>query len=298
MSTTQHYSQPITVMQAAEVPRRIRNAYGTAGLTPPPLHTPVQNALEAEPSAEDVAQRLAHEAMTVGPKEAPNWTRDAIARLAHAKAADELRHKLLFYKKQVTQAHAATMIVNAIGDLSAPFKTAVEKLVQCSAALPADPFDMSAIVATDVTKEAREAGQALAQLAAIGGIHTRPSSVHITPAVMATLHVIEIADVDAREVDRLTRRPLNPDDPDTKARTAVRDYCEAVIQKGADVALVEVARGTYGEHVRFSLAQRSTEIHERADRMDAAITDKGIDSWGYKSKRRASRAKPAIVLEK
>lgn len=287
---TKHYAPGPHRLSPERLPARIEAAYRAAGLTPPARRSAVDEALREEPTADELARALALEALDVDDKSAPKWTRDALTRLQRAAAADTLRTALARYAGTAVKAHTKTMTARALSDLAGTFAQAVDTLTAAAAVLPPEPFDLAAVVDLDATRAAREAGQALTLMARCADVLPAVSGASVGPAVAGVLAVVDVPEVTPEDVDRMTRRPLDSDDPDAAARAEVRRFFHDVDRRGADAALVDVARGRYGDRVRLSLADSAAEQRARLERAEAAVSRRVVDSWGYKGKRSTVRA--------
>lgn len=285
--TTNHYAPGPNRATPDKLPERVAAAYRAVGLTPPSRRAPVEVAMAKMPAAETVAIELATEALTVTDKDADKWTKAAAARLAEARDADELRHALHKYRAAAVKAASRDMMTAAVKALTPAFDKAVDTLTEAAKVLPDPPFDLAAVVATDTTREMREAGEALQVLARLGDIHLARSSSNMGRTLTGMLPVVDVVpEVAPQVLDRLTNRPLDAEDPDAEAREAVRAFANDAGEHGADATLVRVARGAYGDHVRLALAVDGAALHYRHRRLSAAFANTLADSWGRGQKRR------------
>lgn len=268
--TTRYFKPALDGHQIETLPRRIADAYRAGGLTPPvPQSEYVKAELMKAQSVEELTRTLAIEAQDVDAKDAAKWIAAAADQLARARAHAELQTALRRYQPVAVRARSGAMLTQAITDLAPVFDKAVVKLTECAKALPPEPFDMAAIVETDATKAAREAGEALGVLARFSSLFKTRAGEGFGNVTASLLPVVDLPHVSVQEVDRLSRTPLDPDDPDNEAREGVRALERDSALRGADATLVEVARGAYGESVRLALATSRRELLGR----ERAVTD-------------------------
>lgn len=276
-----HYKIGLT--GPTHLPQRITAAYRAAGKDAPADLDAVSTVLAAEPTARSLGVALATEAVTLPADQAQTWTEDAIARMTRALAADEVRKAVSGHRPHALTTTGRVLIDRAALDLADTFDTAAERLATLAAKLPTGTtaLDTDAVMASDATKSYREVGQVLATLAALGALPDPGVGGSPIPATLRdVLRVVDIPEVSVAQVDRITGRALDHDE----TRERVRKFAEDVQKHGADVTLVQVARGTYGEGITLSWATSRTALTERVDRAVAALSAMRVDSWGHKAK--------------
>jgi hypothetical protein len=286
---THHYARTLG-SSPERLPQRIEAAYVAAGLTPPARRSAVDVALDAEPAPDDLARDLAAEALQVTDGDAAGWLEDALDRMQRTHAAHTLRLALAKWTPNAVRDARVDLTRGALDELAPAFTRAVDTLTKAAQELPTpDPFDMAAIIATDATRAAREAGQALTLLGRLADVHGTVQAAQVGPNTAALLPVVTLPAVTVEDVDRLSRSPLDSTDPDRTHRTAVRRLIDHATRHGCDRALVDVARGAYGEAVRLELAATPAELDDRLERAETAMNRRVVDSWGYKGKRATVR---------
>lgn len=245
---------------------RIAEAYRAAGLTPPTRADELRRLLDNEPTPDQLAETLAVESLAVADLEA--WTQDALDRVHRAQAVLTLRQAVARHREAAAKRNAPDLVREAAADLAEPFTRAAKKLTPAAKKLPApDPFDLAATVDTDTTRERRTALEALALFAAVASIHTRRHVADLNAPARDVLMVIDVPEVPRAQVHRLTRSVLNPDDDRDGVRRLLRD----AESHGPDRAIVEAARGTYGNRVALALPSSPADLDARWDRATHAV---------------------------
>lgn len=278
MNTTNEHHFRLRVTSEHNHVENIAHAYRTCGLEPPNRATDLRQLLADEPRPDDLAIQLATEALTVDNLE--EWTEAAIERIRRAQAVETLHRAVIGLGAGAAKRNRATLVRDAVADLSKPFAAAVKQLTTAAHRLPAtnQPLDIEAVVETDTTAERRQAQQALAVMAAVGSVHTMPPAPALAPRTRDALTVVDVPEVPLAQVDRLSRQVLNPD----ATRDHVRRFLKHAEKHGIDRALIGVARGEYGPDVVLSLAADGAELRARIERATRAASGQVIDSWGYK----------------
>ena len=272
-----------------QFPRLIADAYKAAGMEPPNRSSELRERLAAEPTAAEVAQRLAVESLTVADLDA--WFPKAVDEIARAHASDELALALTRYREKALKDEGGRMMAEALADLQAPFKTAAKKLEKLAKALPSGPnaFDLEAIVATDTTKQAREAGETLQLLSAFADVVGFVGSASIHPQAREVLLVVDVPEVPINYINRLTRAELEP----SEDRENIRALLNSAQNEGADTAIVRVARAEFGDNIRLSLVTSRNEARERDNRAQRATSVQPTDT-GPGPRNRASGMKVTL----
>lgn len=225
---------------------QLDRAYLQAGLKPPTRAGEIEAALYAEPALDDVAVALAREALTDRPDPA-DWLADALTRVHRAQAAAALRDAMASCTRAVQDEQIPSLITAAAKDLTPAVAKVAASLTKAAKALPADPFDLDAVVEMDATKEMKAAQNALAALGVFAGVHEVGSPRgSYTPALAQLLPIVELP---AAVVEVVARGYVGDaptvNGPELAGTRAIRRLDQTASEHNVDRALVEVARGGY-----------------------------------------------------
>jgi hypothetical protein len=261
------YRRPVTIVQSQI--EAIDRAYSTAGVKPPARTTEAHAAIQAEPTAQQVAAELAREAFTT--TNAKKYLDSALARIARAQAADALRTGLAAVTPAVNREEMPRLISTAVKDLQPAFDALVTDLTTAAAKLdPKAPLSVNNAVRDDTTKELKTAQAVIDVLGVFAGIHTS-RAVRNAPAVLSeVLPIVALPECVTEAVVPSLSIPAPTANGLALAGTrVVRDLARA-LERDTDAALVEVARGKF-PGVTFALADQ-LELRRRSGNASRAFT--------------------------
>lgn len=268
----QNYSPAIAIPHT--LISRIDTAYRAAGLNPPSRAIELERLLADEPGANQVAADLAAQALTVADPAA--FVEDAIEQIKRAHAVDALRTGLRQHHERTVKAYTHDLTSTATAELRPAFDKAVTALAKAAKDLPAghDALDITAVVDADATKAMKAAQAALRTLADLAGIHELPNGMpDLHGRVLKLLPVLTFPTVPVEQVSRLSGAPVDQDDTRDTVRRLVKDATD----HGEDRVLIGVARGEYGDAVRFHFAADRADLFGNAQRALTALRRKAVD---------------------
>lgn len=268
---TKHYAPAPYVL--TRLPQTLARAYAVAGLPAPTIADEARALVEAEPTAREVAEAVA--VASLDPNADPaEWLEDSLARIQRAQAADALRTAMNGYAEAALRRHAGRLTAEAVEALKPTFAKVAKRLTTAAEKLPADPFDLGAVIATDSTAAMKEAAAALVDLAGLASLHKpRPGS--LGPEIAALASVVRFPEVPQAEHNRMTGTPDSPAHPQ---RDAVRVLDRDTRAHGLDRVLVDVARGQY-DGVTLAYADSPADVEQNLERARIALTSRGVDTW-------------------
>lgn len=260
----QHYAPPIAT--DLNVWTRHDAAHALAGLDAPTRGNAITDLLNAEPTADQTAKALAEDMLTA--PDAAAWLEDALDQIKRAHAADALRHAIGRHRDAVVRAHADRLTADAAAAVAPAFDRTAKALTRAAAKLPAGdrPLDLEPVVALDATKEMKSAQAALRDLATLAGIHRTPNAAGLPSRVVRLVAVVDFPEVPVETVDQMTGAPLDHH----AGRDAVRRFIRDADERGADRALIGVARGEY-DGLTLRLAESTADLYDNANRAHAAV---------------------------
>lgn len=268
---TNNYFTP-TPANDRNVSTRLAAAYTAAGITPPSsFATALKRHLLTVPDVKQAAASIAAEAYSAeADTDVHEFWDSAVDQVIRAQGADALKHALTSSLEAQERGSASRQVTRALQDLAPHAKRQSAALVKAAKALPAGAaaLDPEANLTADTGQQlttARKALQALALHASIPDTAGR---------YVGTLgyysHVISLVDPGnpTEEITNALGTSLNTSKLDNTL--AVRKLAQDV-KANPDLALVDVARGTY-PGVTLAPATTPATITDRATRARTAFT--------------------------
>lgn len=260
------YYRPAHGANPLNLPARLRAAYVLAGKTAPPLMSPAEAALDAEPTPEQVGARVAEAALD----NPAAWLEESIAAMSRALAVAEVRKAAGRYREHTLKRASRRLSAAAAADVAATFTKVAVALTKAATALPrVNPLDPGAVVEADATRAWKAAQAALADVGTLASIHEPPAASSVGPAVASLLRVVAVpAITEAQTIHRLTRAAVGDLDP---RRVQVREFATAAERSGLDETLLRVARGDWPD-LALSLAASHAELAARVEHASKALS--------------------------
>lgn len=254
------------------VSTRIAAAYTAAGITPPSsFATALKRHLLTVPDVKREAATIAAEAYTADPDTDVHefWT-NAVDQVIRAQGADALKTALASALDVQERASGARQTARALADLAPYAKRQTAALIKAAKALPAGAaaLDPEAVLAADAGAALTTTRQALASLALVASIPDTAAR-HVGTLGYYS-HVMALVDPGnpTEEVVNGLGKTLNTSKLDNA--NAIRKLALDA-KANADLALVDVARGTY-PGVTLDPATTPADIADRATRALVAFT--------------------------
>jgi len=220
---------------------KTREAYQLAGVTEPNRSLRIAELIDETPTARQVADQLALEALTA--QNAELFYKDMLGKIRDAQAADLFRD--VFRSRMVEHARqqSAATLDATVADLSPSFTKLVKSMVSAAKKLPPHaPLSIDANVEADTTTEYKTVRGALALLGQYASIY-----VHNTPGDLPTdlnrlLPIVDLPDATVETVTGLARTTSN--EHELVGTRAIRALADSA-RDDLDVALIRVARGDF-----------------------------------------------------
>ena len=254
------YSRPITT--DLNHMGNIITAYRQAGLTAPSLGAEIQHKIDSAPTARQVANTLAQEALQAGDVDV--WHADALEQIRQAQAADALRKEFSEVFPYVVRAAMPDYLEQATLDLKAPFDKLVKTFTQAVGKLPsgAAALDAEAVVVADAGAALNTVRESLARFNAYAGIFRSLNGNSDYPSDLnALLPLVELPTPVVEQVRGVGNEVAN--EPQLVQTRAIRKLAADIRRIGADLVLIGIARGEYGK-AALSLATPSTLVERVA----------------------------------
>ena len=254
------------------VSQRISKAYAAAGIkAPSSFATALKRHLLTVPDVKREAATIAAEAYTAeADTDVHEFWDNAVDQVIRAQGADALKAALTSALDVQERASGTRQIARALQDL-APYAARQAKALKTAAGkLPAGPLalDPEANLTADTGQHLTTARQALAALALVASVPDTAARHVGTLGYYA--HVVSLVDPGkpAQEVATVFGKTMNAAKLDTTL--AIRKLAQDV-KTNPDLALVDVARGTY-PGVTLTPADSPATITDRAARARNAFT--------------------------
>ena len=268
---TNYYFNPAPAHDR-NVSQRISKAYAAAGITPPSsFATALKRHLLTVPDVKQAAASIAAEAYsTEADTDVTEFWDSAVDQVIRAQGADALKHALSSSLEAQERGSAGRQVARALQDLAPHAKRQSAALVKAAKALPAGPLalDPEANLTADTGQQLTTARQALQALALHASIPD--TAARYVGTLGYNAHVISLVDPGnpAEEVVNGLGTALNTSKLDNTL--AIRKLAQDV-KANPDLALVDVARGTY-PGVTLDPATTPADIADRATRALVAFT--------------------------
>lgn len=292
--TTSHYTpQVLPDVSGDAVLRNIAKAYKRAGL-PVPTRTVdgVAAFVAAEPTPADVVAAVAATANDA--TDPATWLADAVDRINRATAAERLREHLAATRTTTTGTTLDESTARAARDLTPCFSAAVAQLHKAATGLPEGDaaLDVEANLHAHTSRALEDATAALATLSVLAGIYpasTGPGAT-VPRGAVTTLRVLDLPDTAVERIDQLSGEPLDASNP---TRETIRAFGAYVRDHGADLALVQAARGTWGDVITFSLPHDRRALAARTRRLGHAFARETVKNGIVEAVSRRAREQAA-----
>lgn len=254
--------------------RAIDAAYSAAGLPKPNRRHAILKRLDQAETVDTVAARLARDLIHVDGSDLDKALDDALTELGRASNAATLRTHVGRAVDAYAAEHIDKWVDQAATDLQPVVARLSRQLAKAADTLPEnDPFSLEAAVEGDHTKELKSAQQALRTLGVLAGIHRGQYHDHACPTWLRP--VIPLVTIPPTEPFYLrVGGGLSGIAQGAAPAAAVRSLGRAVQTVGADVALLQVARGKYRD-IRIELATTNA-LKERSERAEIAYQTKRV----------------------
>jgi hypothetical protein len=256
---TKHYARPVT--HERNQLARITEACEAAGIKPPTRALELKATIEA--GGQDVNQTaaaLALEALT-NDVDPAKWYGEALDAIRDAQARQTLAQAFgSVYSQSVARA-LPTWLSAAAAELAPYAAKAAKALTDAAKHLPAGDaaLDAEANLEADTGQHLTAARAALAKLATLAGIYPQPTPGNALPEWVALLPVVGItSDVAVEKVEANLAANTVVRNPEALATTyAIRDAAREARERGADLALVNIARGSrHGLTIAFATPEQ------------------------------------------
>ena len=262
----------LTPAHDRNVSNRLAAAYTAAGITPPSsFATALKRHLLTVPDVKREAATIAAEAYTAeADTDVHEFWDNAVDQVIRAQGADALKNALSSALDVQERASGARQISRALADLKPWAERQCKALTTAAKALPAGAaaLDPEAVLAADAGKHLTAARDALRNLALVASIPDTAARHFGTLGYYS--HVMALADPGkpVQEVATVFGKTMNAAKLDTThaLRNLARD-----VKANIDLALVDVARGTY-PGVTLTPADSPATITDRAARARDAFT--------------------------
>lgn len=263
-----YYVRPVVTDHNAV--QAVVTAYRAAGLEPPTTTPEAVAKVQAAPDVDAVALDLARQAHTA--EDADQWYTDALATIARAQAAVQLRHTLADKWHVVAREHLATLRAQSAEELRDPFDRIVSQLSKDAAKLPTGKgmFDTDAILEVDASAPFKRTRENLKTLALIANVWPAGRPGNYPPEWVQLAPIIHVPEVTQERVEWVTGVPENK----TEARVAyaVRELGQDARRLSLDHVLCNIAAGRH-DGFRLQLAD-TDELAQRYARLHTAYTHK------------------------
>lgn len=229
---------------------KTREAYLLAGVTEPSRSLRIAELIDETPTARQVADHLALEALTA--TNAELFFKDMLAKIRDAQAADVFRD--VFRSRMVEHARqqAHTTLEQTVDDLTPAFNKVVKAMEVAASKLPPHaPLDMTANVEADTTAEYKTVRASLNLLGQYSSVFVQNTPGDLPVDLNRLLPVVDLPDATVETVTGLARQTTNAHE--LTGTTAIRDLAAAA-SEDLDLALIRVARGDF-PGVRLALAK-------------------------------------------
>lgn len=273
--------------------RLITTAYETAGLTPPDFGDEQAKELRKEATAEAAAEQYALALYEGGN---PKALDQAVKAIQRAQAADYLKEHTPRLLSRVQQDHADQVQATAIEAVTPRFMEVVAHLRDNAQQLPAtDPLDKQAAFNHDLNQQWRTTTAALQQLGAFAVVGVT-ELYEQNAGIGRLLPIVHIPDVTRAKayVGDNGQTTLHPNQPGQAERDHIATLAADALT-GLDRALINVALGKYGEHIKFALAD-TTELARRVTAATTANTPQFTPAPINKDGHLAGRTDTGTVL--
>lgn len=246
-------------------------AYRAAGLDAPARTGELSAVVESGTTdVQQLIHALTHEAIT-GTTPPADWHAEAVEKVKDAQARETLAKGFrAAYNGAVAQAMPA-ILATAVLDLTPLAKKTITALEKAARALPAGPdaLDAEANLNANTGDALPVARKALTTLGILASIYHTPSPITgLAPALGAALPVVALPPITVERV----AGSLGVDQPTLNRESlagtyAVREASNTARKHGADLALIDIARGAHeGMHLEFAdadtLRQRQQQVRD------------------------------------
>ena len=242
----------------------IVRTYAAAGLNPPTLAVGIRDRINQAPTVNNVAARLADEALTTTDPDA--WYTAAIEELRTAQAAEALAKAFNANYSDAVRRHVPAIQAQAAEDLTPVFNKHLKALLTASKKLPEQaPLDMAACVDADAGAEYKTARTALATFASLASIYKSTFPGELPAALNNLLPVLELPDAVKEQVARSHYEVVKVLNEHRLTGTRTIRQLATDATKDTDLALVNVARGKYaGVSLALATPQQLAERRRNA----------------------------------
>lgn len=271
--------------------KNINAAYQLAGLKTPTRGPAFRKVVDNIATPEEVVNQQIRDGLdtVTTDKQLQDWHKKAVAAVSDAIAAERLRKAFPNQYDAIQRARATDYATQAVEDLAKPFAQFIDEFSTAAKALPAGnlALDPEACIAHDAGAHLTTARDALAKLGVFAGLIITREVYGNHPKQLANLaRIVHYPKATKEILEGLGRSTRNPSQ--LKGTFTIRQLDNDIHKRGIDLALVNIARGTY-PGITFSLAD-NTEHAARVENLHTAFTREVYDESPTGKQRREQRA--------